>query len=252
VTIGFRLATVSLTVLLLGGCIGFLPIPTGKHTPSKYGTRGEIQSRTLARLGPESSRTDVLLLLGEPDLAWDDERYFCYRWITVRGHVVAWAVDDTSADGGEWGMGKRRHDLVFAFDDAGRIDRYADIRRWMHGSRRGKTRTASASRSVMIVLESAGEDAPPSQRRLQLSNGLLEVLGRQGRVVATRIPAARIVKVSYGSKRDNDWRSGRFRVRLRYRDGDRGDELDFRLSLQDLVTVLEWVAANGSGVAVGT
>jgi hypothetical protein len=74
-----------------------------------------------------TSKEDVLLKLGEPDGVWKDERYFLYRWMSVRGGYVIW-LTDYGADGIT--LDTKRCDLLIEFDDEGVVKRIGDIATW--------------------------------------------------------------------------------------------------------------------------
>jgi hypothetical protein len=113
-----RLA-LSLFLLLPGGCI-FLYVPD----PGRAATRGTIDKRDLKpfTIGG-TTREEVLLALGEPDVVGEDGDALMYWWCHSRGFLL-WAVVGPGAGGGYAGMvGKRIH-LCFKFDRESRILRH--------------------------------------------------------------------------------------------------------------------------------
>jgi len=115
------------------GCV-VIPVPTKEHTPTGFNTRGEIDAAAVAFIQVGStSKEEVLLKLGEPDGVWKDERYFLYRWTSVRGGYLIWIAADPNA--GNSGIGgatleRERYDLLIEFDNRGVVRRIGDIARW--------------------------------------------------------------------------------------------------------------------------
>jgi len=238
----FRISLVCLACVLSCGCCGVLPIPTAKHTPMKYGTRGEIERKTLRFVEVGSTtREDVLLNLGEPDLAWGDGTYFAYRWITVNGYVVAWAGDAHTVDGESFPIGKARHDLVIEFDEDGRVARYGDIKKW--GSARALAQPEDFVPAIVPVSYSVG--AKPKYTisgTLRLSEDSLDLEDEGETDPRLRIDPGTVVSFDYSSKKDTAWHLRRFRCDLEYRraDGSR-PTLQIYLSLTDLPVLIDYL-----------
>lgn len=109
-------AVVLAAALSAAGCI---VTPTVPHTPYDTQHRGEIVREDFLAFEPgTTTRADVLLLLGEPDLHFDDDRVFAYVW------DEAWLFFAAGGyGGGAAGEATRHLALMFAFDDAGRLVR---------------------------------------------------------------------------------------------------------------------------------
>lgn len=106
--------------LLCTGCI-LIPIP---HEESTLAVRPGISHPDHARFiqADVTTRTDVLLQLGEPDFAWDHDRIFLYHWSTT-DFAVLWAVGGYgSGNAGVYDLPKD-HDLLIQFNSAGRVCR---------------------------------------------------------------------------------------------------------------------------------
>jgi outer membrane protein assembly factor BamE (lipoprotein component of BamABCDE complex) len=74
---------------LLNGCV---IIPTPEHGAGVTGGRGQIPQKTLDLIKPGvTTREDVLLLLGEPDIVDENETTFAYCWSVVEGYLF-WGV----------------------------------------------------------------------------------------------------------------------------------------------------------------
>jgi outer membrane protein assembly factor BamE (lipoprotein component of BamABCDE complex) len=109
-----RLALV-LFLLLPVGCF-FIYIPD----PGRADTRGSIDDRDLRpfTIGV-TTREEVLLALGEPDLQSKDGSSILYWWYYCRGFVAVLAYGAADA-----GMDGNQINLILKFDDAGRVLRH--------------------------------------------------------------------------------------------------------------------------------
>ena len=239
--------------LLLCGCIGVIPIPMAKHTPKKFDTRGEIESKDLKFMRSGSStREGVLFSLGEPDLVWEGERYFGYRWITARGIVVAWAIGDGGGDGGTMAMGKKRHDLVIEFDESGNVTRYADIRKW------ASTYSAAASRldlsspvELSVVYRHAEESKHSGRGTLRLGEDALELVEPNEPNHTIRIRPEDVRGFYFASKRDDRWRAERFPSDLKYVDAEGASRtLGLTMDLTELPTLIDYLRQACPHVAI--
>ncbi len=79
-----------LLILLLGclasGCI-LLPIPTSE-TKVLSGRRVTDEQTSSLQVGV-TTKTDIVMLLGAPDVFWEDQRIFAYNWTVRRGVIFA-------------------------------------------------------------------------------------------------------------------------------------------------------------------
>ena len=75
---------VVLTVSLLFFCAGCVILPTGElDTPL---SRGYLAKESLAFIRANSTtKAEILLTLGEPDIVSPDEKHFLYWWLTEQG-----------------------------------------------------------------------------------------------------------------------------------------------------------------------
>jgi len=101
--------------LVLVSCVY---IPTPEH--STVSERGRVTVDSLKQLVPQqSSRADVLLLLGEPSTRENDDQYLYFSWQAIQGYLVI------GFPGGGWvGDIPNSHILVVEFSDEGRLTRY--------------------------------------------------------------------------------------------------------------------------------
>jgi hypothetical protein len=105
-----------LPLALLGsGCL-VVPIPTNRWDPS---SRTNIAAGTDPRLAPgQDTREQVLLRLGEPDEAVEDERRLSYHADRVQWDIFWVAGGGYSAAGGDIEIHKHR-ELMLWFDEQG-------------------------------------------------------------------------------------------------------------------------------------
>lgn len=244
----YRQAIAVASCSLLWGCI-VLPIPTSKHTPREYGTRGRIEQSALSFIeSGVTTREDVLLRLGEPDVVWHDERFFAYRWITVTGYVFMAGGNSGAAVP----MDKDRHDLVIEFNDTGQVLHYQDIRRW--GARRhGEPGRLDLAKPIEVPVDLRDEGEPKQSRsaRLRLEQQGLVVEQTDEGLPPVRIDAADVTALHCQSKKDVRWQSERFACTLKYRasDGTKA-QMRFYASLTVLPTLIDYVRQNCPHAAI--
>ena len=112
------------TPLLLAatsGCI-IIPLPHAKRPIE--GSRqdlGESAATVLKR--PAATRADVISALGEPDLSWDNDRVFVYRWSVSDLAVLVAAGGGYSGTAGIAECPAHYFVLV-EFDKTGRVRRW--------------------------------------------------------------------------------------------------------------------------------
>jgi hypothetical protein len=123
---GFRLFLVVGSLAILPGC---LLIPVDYHAA---GSRHNVDAGVRSKLQPGvTTKEEVLLMLGEPDLVSEDGQHFGYAWSKVKLIVIL--VAPTGGDAGEWG---RNYVLHIAFDadqrvvEFGRIDSESQTWKW--------------------------------------------------------------------------------------------------------------------------
>ena len=77
-----------LTVIFLIGLVGCAIFPTPEHDLLEG--RGKIDESDIAFLTVgKTTREDVLLRFGEPDLVLYDQRILIYRWSVIQGYIFA-------------------------------------------------------------------------------------------------------------------------------------------------------------------
>ncbi len=106
-------------VMLSGG--GCIVIPTPPHKSDTFPTRQNLSRKTAEQIQVGvTSREQVLLLFGEPDAAFDQQRRFVYLW----ADVTAWwfAGAGYSGAGGEMSEGST---LEIDFDPRSIVSRRA-------------------------------------------------------------------------------------------------------------------------------
>ena len=70
----------------------------------------------------ETTREDLVLLIGAPDRIYEGERFFVYQWIATEGFLVV-----GGAGGGVgWGV-EKKHFFCVEFDEDNKIKRFKHI-----------------------------------------------------------------------------------------------------------------------------
>ena len=111
------LALLALTGLGLSGCI---IIPTPSH-----GGVGVIPGETIESFEPgTTTRTDVLLRVGDPAERLQEDRFFVYEWERVHWYIAV--------DGGYGGPINIPHYLWLKFMPDGRVKRVKRLDPWFH------------------------------------------------------------------------------------------------------------------------
>ena len=102
---------------LCTGCV--MIIPTLEHVEGP--TRGVIEQETLGSIrAGVTTREEVLLRLGEPDVVMRNERLFGYHWVTVWGKFFV-AYGGAGGGGPLW---QTRYLALFEFDEKGIVKRH--------------------------------------------------------------------------------------------------------------------------------
>jgi uncharacterized lipoprotein YajG len=113
--LGLRVVFVWIVTVLLAGCI-VVPLP--EHT--LLGGRGSISEKDRAFLeAGKTTREDVLLQLGEPDLVLSQERSMVYYWQVSHGYFFVGGPGSSAA-----GPIAKDYLLMLEFDHAGCLARY--------------------------------------------------------------------------------------------------------------------------------
>lgn len=124
-----------------GGGAGVFLTPE-HHGGESGGSRGEIPDKSLAFMQTGvTTRADVMLALGEPDIATNNDTWFAYRWVMMTG---GWFfVVPAAAPVGGGSAFHKTHALLIEFDAQGVVQRfetrvekfagdltYADLTHW--------------------------------------------------------------------------------------------------------------------------
>jgi hypothetical protein len=108
-----------LTTALVSACV-ILPVPT---LPT--GTRVISDEAQQSIKSGTTTRTDVLLTLGDPDERQGDDRFFAYNW-RVSYATMAWGVAYCGQCSGAWPLWWDRC-FAIEFDPAGTVARTAQL-----------------------------------------------------------------------------------------------------------------------------
>jgi outer membrane protein assembly factor BamE (lipoprotein component of BamABCDE complex) len=111
-----RLLILGLIPALLSGCP--IPIPAGYASSSRENIGPELPEMFIAG---ETTRADVLLLIGEPDLLADDESWMAYKSTYGKGGVV-FVIAGGGGAGGVGGEKVQHRYLIVEFDANGRVE----------------------------------------------------------------------------------------------------------------------------------
>ena len=99
-------------------CSGCIIIPTAEHGRN-FPTRVRIEKKTLDLIVPgKTTRKEVLVQMGEPDVTMKKEQVFAYYWTLTAGYfLVLYPYGSTEAPIG------RTHIVLVEFDDRGVVKR---------------------------------------------------------------------------------------------------------------------------------
>jgi len=121
-------------ILFSSACI---VIPTPEHR-----IQGRVpcdEEKTTFMVKDTTSKEEVLLKLGEPDLVLNRERIFVYRWEMVAAYFFV-----GGAGGGAGGPIQRTNFLIIEFDDKNRVIRH-EVRGSVFSSRTPPAETFKSS-----------------------------------------------------------------------------------------------------------
>ncbi len=106
---------------VFAGCI-VIPIPTPEH--GLLEGRGEIAESDISFLKEgETTREEVVLRFGEPDLVLHDQRILVYHWEVVHGYVYV-AVGGPGGAAGDEEPIPKTYLIMLEFDEKGRLKRF--------------------------------------------------------------------------------------------------------------------------------
>lgn len=118
----------SLIVILISALgAGCVIIPTKEYVTGP--TRGRIEQETLASIRDgATTREEVLVRLGEPDVVMRNERLFAYHWVTSTGYLFVAPVPGGPYGGGGGGyegpLWQTRYLALVEFDEQGIVKRH--------------------------------------------------------------------------------------------------------------------------------
>ena len=106
------LATFFMILLFNSGCV-YVPLPPLDSD------KGVINEELIKSIKPgETTREDLLLVVGAPDNQYEQDRYFIYEWEAVEGAFVGYGVADHIIT----------HYFCVEFDEDNRIKRFAHFK----------------------------------------------------------------------------------------------------------------------------
>lgn len=108
------------------GCL-IVPVPLAAHNPEAFGSRSETSKEKLTEFRDGvTTRERVVLGCGEPDRAWEHDRYMLYVSDTARGFVAVLFVGPSGGAGGGFYTGDK-HLLLLEFDGGGVLRRHGVV-----------------------------------------------------------------------------------------------------------------------------
>jgi hypothetical protein len=225
-----------LTLLLLVGATGCVAVPTARHTPKKAPTRVRVGSPVLERLVvSQATRAEVLAALGEPDGATADERWFVYRWTSIGGYF-AW-LDPYAPEAGAVALGRKREDIVLAFDAEGRLAYTGALERLVARGVSAAPEPVYSDETLQLrVLQpQPGLGTGYGSARLRVGPAGLSLVSDTAPEQRIEIAPERVKRLSHGSDHKILWTSGWLNYYLDYEDErGRSRELDLQIPLVHL------------------
>ena len=118
-----RVCLILLACIVVAAFAGCIVIPTPEHGLLKG--RGEIDESDIVFLEKgKTTREDVLLRFGEPDMVLDDQRILVYHWEVSKGIWLLVAAGPYGAGGVAGGDIPKNYLFMLEFDEEGRLKRY--------------------------------------------------------------------------------------------------------------------------------
>jgi hypothetical protein len=230
---------------LVTGC-AVVPIPTRRHVPLGFEVRGPVPVKAIDSLAAGSAtRARVLLALGEPDHAWNDDRFFLYRWTTVGGYWMWMITGGYQGAGGSLPYGERQHDLLFAFDDSGVLRWRGELRQWDVGDRTAERPSLPMELALGHLHASAAEPARLTLDRAEIQFDEGRQPSHAQRLDPGRIEAIRLRH--FGQLPRNVDEVG---CELVFRKGGHREKLRVVLPPEELLVLLDYVRHANPGVRV--
>ena len=111
--------TIAIGVVLSFAACVYIPTPEHEDPIIAGSARGRVPMDTSnAFILGKSTRTDVLLALGNPSSREGSDRYLTYSWSAIQGYAFLLLPGAPSAEV------RNIHDLVFEFNNDGRLKRF--------------------------------------------------------------------------------------------------------------------------------
>ena len=195
--------TMILVGLLLTGCI---IIPTGEMRRDAASRRPISDERVRSLQPGSATRVDVLLSMGAPETSLEAEAYFIYQWSTKSGFL--------GTEGGSGPLNTSHHDLLFEFDNAGRLVQSGDLKTLLQdGLGRDKPPAPAAPSAIPILSSWVERNGRLILNRNELQ---LEYSGEEAQDFA--IPPGGALVLDYRTSREGSTRGAWRRYDLKFRD----------------------------------
>jgi hypothetical protein len=113
-----------IALALLASTSGCIVIPLPHHERAVEGSRQSVgESAANIMRSTTATRADVLFWLGEPDLTWDNDRVFVYRW-TTSTLTILWAAGGGYQAAGGIEESPINNFVFIEFDTSGYVKRW--------------------------------------------------------------------------------------------------------------------------------
>ncbi|UCF68884.1 MAG: hypothetical protein JSV80_06240 [Acidobacteriota bacterium] len=217
-----------------------LPVPTPRHTPSDAGTRSAVdRSHYVVTVGT-TSREELLWQLGEPDMVSADERFLVYRWLSISGH---WLIGSGGVE-----MGDRRQDLLFEFDESGRLVRHGEVESLVTRPIPDETPIDATIPLELPILQRKSAWHPWTTATLRLEQNRVALFGVREPI---EISPAHVTHLEHVSDVPDTWLRGWLSYRMHYVD-DEGlrRETRFQIGVFDVLRLAKYLQARQSGALI--
>ena len=204
-------------------------------------SRRLIPEKRVQSLEPgTATRIDVLLSLGAPETLLDGERIILYGWGTQSGLI---------AIGGSGGpVNTHLYDLVFEFDDQGRLIQSGDLKTLL-AKGFGRDRPLDLSTPIEVPIRYSRLLRRPSSLILDRTEVRIEKSGNSPRTFT--IPPGGALKLDYRTDREEggwpNWR--RYSLQFRDDSGQSGEE-GFDIDVGSLLILARYLHQHSPGIEI--
>jgi outer membrane protein assembly factor BamE (lipoprotein component of BamABCDE complex) len=105
-----------MVVALFSGCLLYIPTPNYHDTDSR---KNVSQATTNSIVSGQTTKEEVVLMRGEPDVVDESETSWTYKWTKIRGVMVLILIPSTGVGGED----RREYELIITFDKDGTVEK---------------------------------------------------------------------------------------------------------------------------------